>query len=41
MKSKIILELKNELVFPQSRGEVAAQEKLRISQQASKFLYEE
>jgi hypothetical protein len=34
MKSKIISELKNGLGFPRTRGEVAAQEQLRIFRQA-------
>ena len=34
MKSKIISELKNGLKFPQSRGEIAAQEQIRIFEQA-------
>ena len=34
MKSKIISELKNRLMFPQSRGEIAAQEQIRIFGQA-------
>jgi hypothetical protein len=39
MKTKIISELKNGLGFAQSRGEVAAQEQMRILQQGSKFFY--
>ena len=35
MKSKIISELKNELGFPQSRGEVAAQEQMKIISKAT------
>jgi hypothetical protein len=34
MKTKIISELKNGLGFAQSRGEVAAQEQIRIFRQA-------
>jgi hypothetical protein len=33
MKSKIISELKKGIGFPQSRGEVAAQEQMRILKQ--------
>jgi hypothetical protein len=41
MKTKIISELKKGLGFPKSRGEAAAQEQMRILQQASKFFYED
>src|SRR5262245_7378766 len=34
MKSKLISELKNGLGFPRTRGEVAAQEQIRIFRQA-------